>query len=231
MAKPGRTNAGPSSKRRSKPSLKIVITAGPTREYLDSVRFLSNPSSGKMGYAIAAAAARRGHDVVLVSGPVSLSPPPSVRVVSVETGKEMAAAAKQAFQDADAAIFAAAVCDYRPARRRSRKLPKRNSGLSIDLVPTEDIAATLGRSKGNRVTLAFALEDHDGRAKAERKRIAKHADAMLLNAPSNIDSNRAKFEFLDPGGAWHDWPEGTKARIAIRVVRSTEALCASRGWR
>lgn len=204
------------------------MTAGPTREYIDSIRFISNPSSGRMGYAIATAAAKRGHDVTLISGPVHLPRPRGATVVSVETGGEMATAAKRAFRTADAAIFTAAVCDYRPARRQPRKLPKQVDGMSIDLVATEDIAASLGRRKGRRITLAFALEDHEGRAKAERKRLAKHADAILLNGPANLNSDRAKFEFLDAVGQWHDWPEGTKAAVAMKIVRTIEELCTRR---
>lgn len=208
--------------------MSIVVTAGPTREYLDSIRFISNPSSGRMGYAIATAAAKRGHDVTLISGPVSLRAPAKVTLVRTETGQQMAEATKRAFRNADAAIFAAAVCDYRPRKRLARKLPKRNEGMTIDLVPTQDIAATLGRRKGRRITLAFALEDHDGRAKAARKRLAKNADAILLNGPANIDSSRAKFEFLDADGQWHEWPEGTKAQVASRIIRAVERLQATR---
>lgn len=215
------------SKRNARP-LNLIITAGPTREYLDTIRYLSNPSSGRMGYAIAAAAKQRGHSVKLISGPVAIAAPAGVQLIHAETGRDMAAAARRAFRDADAAIFSAAVCDYRPARRRTKKLPKQSEGLTLDLVATEDIAASLGRKKGRRVTIAFALEDHDGRKKAARKRIAKNADAILLNSPANIDSRRAKFEYLDADGEWHDWPEGSKSQLAIRIVRAVEALCGSR---
>ncbi len=128
------------SKRNARP-LNLIITAGPTREYLDTIRFLSNPSSGKMGYAIAAAAKQRGHSVTLISGPVAIAAPAGVQLIHADTGREMATAAKRAFRDADAAIFSAAVCDYRPVRRRTKKLPKQSDGLTIDLVATEDIAA------------------------------------------------------------------------------------------
>lgn len=221
------TEALPNLKHADHP-LRILITAGPTREYIDSIRYISNPSSGRMGYDIAKAAARRGHVVTLVSGPVALPAPKCVEVIHVETGREMANAAKRAFDNADAAIFAAAVCDYRPARRQMKKLPKQQNGLTLDLVATEDIAATLGKRKRNRVTLAFALEDHDGRKKAERKRDAKHADGILLNGPENLHAKRAKFEFLDAEGRWHDWPEGSKSQIALRIVQAIETMCRNR---
>lgn len=225
VAKDKRQIASPPNRRRLSHSLHIVITAGPTREYIDSIRFISNPSSGRMGYAIANAAARRGHRVTLVSGPVTLSAPKNVDIVHVETGRQMATATRCAFRTADAAVFAAAVCDYRPVKRARRKLPKQSGGLSLELEATEDIAASLGRRKGRRVTVAFALEDHNGRAKAERKRLAKHADAILLNGPANIESDRATFEFLDSQGAWSAWPSGPKSTIAVRIVRAVEGLC------
>ena len=130
----------------------ILITAGPTVEYLDSVRFISNGSSGKMGYAIAAAAARLGHKVTLVSGPVNLPPVRGVRMVRVTTAMEMLGEARTAFRSADAAVFAAAVCDYRPSRRFPGKTPKKKDGFALKLIPNPDIAATLSRRKGRRIT-------------------------------------------------------------------------------
>ncbi|HPF40529.1 MAG TPA: phosphopantothenoylcysteine decarboxylase [Phycisphaerae bacterium] len=227
MAKRRPQRASARSNRASDP-LHILITAGPTREYIDAIRFISNPSSGRMGYAIATAAAARGHRVTLVSGPVALPAPQGVETLLVETGREMATAAGRAFRDADAAIFTAAVCDYRPVRRERHKLPKNPDGVTIEMTTTEDIAASLGRRKGRRVTLAFALEDRNGRQKAERKRIVKHADAILLNGPANLNADRATFEFLDAEGRWHAWPSGTKQRIAERIIRTVEKMCASR---
>lgn len=212
-----------------KPSLRIVITAGPTREYLDTIRFISNPSTGRMGFAIAAAAARAGHDVTLISGPVELPDPPAVQVVRVETTNEMLAAGRRAFARADAAIFAAAVCDYRPKSRARRKLPKATRSMALQLEPTPDIAATLGRRKGSRVTIAFALEDHDGRRHAEAKLLKKHCDAIILNGPANVGSARANVEFLAFGGRWETWPEGSKRAIAGRIVRAVERLCEGHG--
>ncbi len=208
----------------AKPPLHIVVTAGPTREYFDSVRFISNPSTGKMGYAIARAAAARGHRVTLVSGPVEIPPPPNVTCVCVTTAAEMARATKAAFANADAAALTAAVCDYRPQRRANHKQAKKARSKTITLVPTEDIAAALGRRKGRRVTIAFAMEDHNARAHAERKMERKNSDAIVLNGPENVGSDRAKVEFLGRDGTWQTWPVGSKTHIAKRIVRELERL-------
>lgn len=231
--------------RHAKRSLRIVITAGPTREYLDSVRFLSNPSSGKMGYAIAEAAVGAGHDVTLISGPVSLKPPRGVRVVDVSSAAEMASAARAAFARADAAVFAAAVCDYRPLRRARRKLPKCSDRFALTLTPTIDIAASLGRVKGRRVTIAFALEDHDGRRHAEAKMLRKNCDAIVLNSPRAVASDMIRVEFLERGGrsgrakgtsardlgpdraSWQEWGEQPKEGVARRLVHVLERLTSA----
>ncbi len=208
------------------PRLHVVVTAGPTREYFDCVRFISNPSSGKMGYAIAEAAAVAGHRVTLISGPVALRPPRSRRVttISVTTAAEMAKATKEAFKEADAAVFTAAVCDYRPRRRAIRKLAKKHASKSVELVPTEDIAAACGRIKGDRITVAFAMEDHDGRAHAERKLTHKNCDAIVLNGPENVGCDRAAVEVLVRDGKWQPWPAGVKSAVAGRLIREIEHL-------
>ena len=212
--------------RRLAKRLRILITAGPTREYLDSVRFISNPSSGKMGYAIAAAARAAGHNVTLVSGPVALAPPAGVRIIHVESTAEMAAAAKKAFAKSDAAIFTAAVCDYRPRKRARRKLPKRGGGLALDLVPTIDIARTLGRRKGRRITVAFALEDHAARRHAESKLRRKNCDAIVLNSPATIGTKKARVEFLVLRRQWQIWPAAPKKTVGRRLIREVEKMAA-----
>lgn len=206
--------------------LRILITAGPTREYLDSVRFISNSSSGRMGYAIAKAAGEAGHRVTLISGPVAIAPPNGVRTIHVESAAEMAAAAKKAFTACKVAIFTAAVSDYRPRNRLRRKLPKCRGRLALNLAPTIDIAATLGRRKGRRITVAFALEDHSGRRHAESKLLSKNCDAIVLNSPATIGSEKAKVEFLVRGGKWRVWPIGTKNAIALRLLRAIEKMAS-----
>lgn len=210
------------------PPMRILITAGPTREYLDSVRFLSNPSTGRMGCALAQAAARRGHKVTLVSGPVPLPPPPGVRCVPVTSAAEMLAESRRAFARCDVAIFTAAVCDYRPVRRNARKLPKMRTRWTLELEPTDDIAATLGRTKGRRITIAFALEDHDARAHAQEKLRRKHCDAIILNSPESIGAEHIRAELYTPDLGWKRWPELPKRAAATRIIRLTEQLLAAR---
>ncbi len=211
--------------------MRILITAGPTREYFDTVRFISNPSSGKMGYALAAAAARRGHDVTLVSGPVAIDPPRGVRTVRVVTAAEMATATKRAFARADAAILTAAVCDYRPAKRARRKLKKSGRRLTVTLEPTEDIAATLGRRKGRRILIGFAMEDHNHRRFAAGKLARKRCDAIVLNGPANIGADLAEVEILVAGRDWDGPWRGTKRQVAARVIRLAERLATGRPTR
>lgn len=204
--------------------MNLLVSAGPTREYFDSVRFISNPSSGKMGYAIAREAAKRGHRVVLVSGPVSIDPPAGVEVVKVTTAAEMAKACKRAFKAADAAVMTAAVCDYRPVERLAYKRPKRKTAFRLLLEPTEDIAAALGRRKGRRLLVGFAMEDHDPRPHAERKLQEKNCDLIVLNGPENVGRNEASVEFFSPAEGWIGPFRGTKAQIARRLVRTIEQM-------
>jgi len=223
---PSRNRPATRASRRSR--LHVVITSGPTREFFDAVRFISNPSTGRMGYAIAAAAARRGHRVTLISGPVELRAPANVEVVRVTTAAEMAEATRRAFQNADAAVFTAAVCDYRPKQRADRKVAKSAKPKSVVLEPTEDIAASLGSIKGDRITIGFAMEDHNGRAHAERKLQRKRCDAIVLNGPRNVGSRDAEVSFLRAGGKWEAWPPGTKAQIALRLIRCVENLAVEK---
>ena len=216
---------------RKKQRLHIVITAGPTREYFDTVRFISNPSSGKMGYAIAVAAKTAGHTVTLISGPVAISPPKGIKIVSVISAAEMAAATREAFLTADAAIFTAAVCDYRPKRQVNRKTAKKKSTYTVELVPTEDIAAAMGEIKEGRVTIGFAMEDHHGRAHAERKLRRKHCDAIVLNHARTAGSDNAAVEFLTRGNRWQRWRSAPKAVVAKRLIRELECLVHAFGSR
>jgi len=207
-------------------ALKILVSAGPTREYFDSVRFISNASSGRMGYAVAREAARRGHEVTLVSGPVALKPPPHVTVIPVTTAAEMAHACKRVFRDADVAVMTAAVCDYRPARPSTRKLPKTGRPKRVLLEPTEDIAAALGRRKGRRLVVAFAMEDHDGLRHAEQKLRDKRCDLIVLNSLDSLGTRQSVVAFFEPATGWTEPIAGTKAAIARRLVRRIEQMTA-----
>lgn len=206
--------------------MRILITAGPTREYLDDVRFLSNASSGKMGYALAGAALAAGHEVILVSGPVSLSPPLGCQFHAVETTGEMYDACMKFFPECNGVIGAAAVCDYRPRERRAGKISKTGGALALELVETADILAELGRQKGNRWVVGFALESQNGRDSALRKLKAKSGDAIVLNQPDAIGSESSCVELIDNSGvAVATWIAG-KAEIARSLVAWIDANLA-----
>lgn len=165
---------------------KVVITAGPTYEKIDPVRFIGNYSSGKMGFAIAEECLRRGADVTLVAGPVSLTCSSGIRRLDVESCQDMYDAATSEFADADVAILAAAVADFRPALVAERKIKRGKDDMVITLCPTHDIAAALGASKKAGQTLvAFALETNDEEANAMRKLEKKNADFVVLNSLRN----------------------------------------------
>ena len=164
----------------------ILVTAGPTREYLDDVRYLTNGSSGRMGYALAAAGTSLGHRVTLVSGPTELDPPAGVELQAVVSGLEMQAEAERAFAKCQVAFGAAAVADYRPGRRQPGKPPKTSGSFSLALRSNPDIIAGLGGRKGDRVVVGFALEAAAGglEAAVERggpKLRAKHLDLLVVS--------------------------------------------------
>lgn len=163
---------------------RVMITAGPTEEPIDPVRFITNRSSGKMGYSIAVAAAQRGAQVTLISGPVQLDEPNDVEVVHVQTAQQMFEAANAAFKDADIAIFSAAVADVRPAHPANKKLKKSFDDAKLDnveLVQNPDILATMGKKKDQQLVVGFAAETNDVVANGLRKLATKHADMIVAN--------------------------------------------------
>ena len=210
--------------------MRILVTAGPTREYFDDVRFISNASSGRLGYAIAAEAARRGHHVVLISGPVGLPTPDGAELVPVVTGQEMLDACLNRFEDCDAAVMCAAVCDYRPASQAQGKAPKIRETHSVTLEPTEDICAILGQTKHgpehDRVVVGFALETHEGRARAEAKLRRKQCDAIVLNHPAGIGEDETTIEVFVPGEGWSGPRSGAKADLAADLIDLLDRLAA-----
>ena len=206
---------------------KLLVTAGPTYEKIDPVRFIGNYSSGKMGYAIANEAAARGADVVLVSGPVgdSLQVHPGVKLVKVESAVQMLEAAAEAFQTADIAILSAAVADYRPAREYDRKIKREKDGIeSPELVKNPDIAATLGASKHpGQILVGFALEtDHELDNAAEKLR-RKNLDMIVLNslrdkgAGFGVATNKVSLIYAD-GRERTDFPLKTKTEVAADIL-------------
>ncbi|HWF08360.1 MAG TPA: bifunctional phosphopantothenoylcysteine decarboxylase/phosphopantothenate--cysteine ligase CoaBC [Bryobacteraceae bacterium] len=159
----------------------VLITAGPTQEPLDPVRFLSNRSSGRMGYAIAQAAIGRGARVILVSGPVSLEPPRGAEVVSVRTAAEMRDAVFANLEPATVVIKCAAVADFRPSSESKQKIKKTSARISLELDPTPDILAELGRRRGDRLLIGFAAETENLEREARRKLETKNCDMIVAN--------------------------------------------------
>ena len=165
---------------------KIMITAGPTYEKIDPVRFIGNYSSGKMGFALAEECTKRGAEVTLISGPVSLACSPDIHRIDVESCEEMYQAATQAFEQRDAAILCAAVADFRPGEVADKKIKREKDDLELRLVPTHDIAAALGKMKQKHQRIvAFALETNDEESNAQKKRKKKNADFIVLNSTRN----------------------------------------------
>lgn len=165
---------------------KIMITAGPTYEKIDPVRFIGNYSSGKMGFALAEECCRRGAEVTLVAGPVSLSCSEAIHRIDVESCEEMYQAATKAFASTDVAILCAAVADFKPSEIADRKIKREKDDLELHLVPTHDIAAALGKMKQKHQRIvAFALETNDEEANAQKKRKKKNADFIVLNSTRN----------------------------------------------
>lgn len=200
--------------------MKYVVTAGPTREHLDPVRFLSNPSSGKMGFAVAAAAAKRGHETVLVSGPVSLKTPAGVRRIDVVSAREMLAAVKSEADEGSVVVAVAAVADFRPARRSPVKLKKRSMQGEIRLVRNPDILKSLKSAPVRRI--GFAAETHDVLAEAQRKCRDKKLDFIVANdvgepgSGFGVSTNRVTFVY--PDGSMKKLPLMSKRRVAERIV-------------
>lgn len=211
--------------------MRILVTAGPTREYFDPVRYLSNASSGRLGYAIAAAGVARGHQVLLISGPVELPPPSGVELVRIVSAAEMLDVCVRRFPECDAAVMAAAVCDYRPVHRMSLKLKRTQAELVLRLEPTVDICATLGRNKEKRIVIGFALEDHDGHVSAKAKLHDKHCDAIVLNAPSTIGAETATIQIYHRKGRWDAPRHGSKDDLAFYLIRTLEQLQAEQSDR
>jgi phosphopantothenoylcysteine decarboxylase / phosphopantothenate---cysteine ligase len=208
--------------------MRFLITAGPTREYLDSVRYFSNGSSGKMGYACAASAVQRGHKAVLISGPVDLAAPKGVRRVMVISAEQMWDAVMREFSRCDAVIMTAAVCDYRPKKTQRYKVKKGEGNLILELKRTPDILAGLGLLKKNQVLIGFAVEDQRGKANARRKFVGKNLDAIILNRPASIGADRSEFEMLTVGEKWQSLGILHKMALAKKLVVLAEKMFAAK---
>lgn len=199
----------------------ILVTAGPTREAIDPVRFISNRSSGKMGYALAKVARNMGAQVTLISGPVSLSPIPEVEMVNVESTEEMAIAVKNNCGDADYLFMVAAVADYSPANPSDKKIKRNSENKSIILKPALDILKSIrGKTKGK--VIAFALETHNGESEAQRKLVEKGADFMVLNYANEkgagFETSTNRVTIFSKAGNQIELKKDRKDRIAKKII-------------
>ncbi|MGE3314888.1 MAG: phosphopantothenoylcysteine decarboxylase [Planctomycetaceae bacterium] len=196
----------------------ILITAGPTREYLDDVRYLSNDSSGRMGYALAEAAVAAGHQVTIVSGPVHIPNPEGCVVIPVQTTEQMRDACVERFAKCDGVIAAAAVCDYKPRNRIPGKIAKTGDPITLEMIQTDDVLAELGRNKASRWVVGFALEATNARENALQKLRAKNCDWIVLNGPSAIGADDNSVEILGPNGEVLTSTSGAKRDVAQSLI-------------
>lgn len=197
---------------------RILITSGPTRQYIDPVRYLTNASSGRMGAALSEAALELGHDVVVVSGPVEVSYPKAAKLVSVVSTEEMLDCSREEFQHCDGLIGAAAPCDYRPQHVKEDKIHKTGAPLLLELVETDDVVATLGAAKGSRWVVGFALETEDHRLRSLAKLERKCCDLIVSNGVEAMDSLENCVEIIDPTGNVISDFAGPKAQIGRQIM-------------
>jgi len=211
----------------------FLITAGGTREHIDPVRFISNASTGKMGYALARAALGSRHVVTLITAHTGLRPPSRARTIQVDTSREMLQAVKACFPDCDCLVMAAAVSDYTVARPARTKIKKDRAGLTLELKPTQDILKWAGQHKasttrpgqaGQRLVVGFALEDRNVREHAERKLRDKQLDMIVANTPAAIGADQSALQIKIQGREWLDLPLGDKATHAKRIIRLISSL-------
>lgn len=207
---------------------RILITSGPTRQYLDPVRYLTNASSGRMGAALAAAALELGHDVTIVSGPVEVPYPAAAEVISVVSTEEMLTASRTTFDRCDGLIGAAAPCDYRPERVEDQKIAKTGGPLLLHLIETDDVVATLASEKGSRWVVGFALETDDHRLRALGKLERKRCDLMVSNGVAAMNSLENEVEILDPQGNVLRSAAGTKELVAQEILAVIQARLINR---
>lgn len=205
--------------------MRFLITAGGTREYLDPVRFLSNASSGKMGYALARAALKAGHEVTLITAPTALQPPAGAEIIRVESAADMFAAVKRHFARCDCLIMAAAVADYTPAHPSKTKLKKHAVRLTLELKPTPDILKWAGRQKERgQMLVGFALEDRDLRANAERKMREKNLDMIVANTPGAIGADTSTLHIKTTRSDWVEINAVRKAASAEHILHQIASL-------
>jgi len=200
---------------------RILITSGPTRQYLDPVRYLTNASSGRMGCALANAAIDAGHEVVVISGPVEVDYPKAAEVIPIVSTEEMLEQARRIFPTCDGLIGVAAPCDYRPVKIADQKIAKTGGPLVLHLIETPDVVATLGAEKQpGQWLVGFALETEDTHFRAITKLEKKSCDLMVLNGPQAMNSLENSVEIMDHSGNVIRHIEGTKAVVAAGIMET-----------
>ena len=198
---------------------RILITSGPTRQYIDPVRYLTNGSSGRMGAALAAAAVDAGHEVVVVSGPVDVEYPSAAEVISIISTEELLDACLEVFPTCNGLIGVAAPCDYRPLEIASQKIHKNGDPLTLELVETPDVVAMLGAMKNMQWMVAFALETSDQRMRALQKLERKSCDLIVVNGPDAMHAAETHCEVLNAEGHVLAALTGNKVDVAARIFR------------
>lgn len=201
------------------PLSRLLITSGPTRQYLDPVRYLTNASSGRMGRALAEAALELGHQVIVVSGPVEIEYPVAAEVIPVVSTEGMMTTCESIFPGCDGMIGVAAPCDYRPERVESSKISKTGGPLMLRLVETDDVVAKMAAQKKNRWVVGFALETDDARLRALAKMERKSCDLMVLNGAEAMNALATRVEIIDAGGQTVARSEGPKEQVARDIFR------------
>jgi len=203
----------------------FLITGGGTREYIDPVRFISNASSGRMGYALARAALKAGHKVTLITAPTTQRVPGGAKIIKVETATEMFEAVRKHFSRCDCLIMAAAVADYTPVRPAKTKIKKEDKFLTIKLKPTTDILKWAGRHKKKKqVVVGFALEDRKLRERAERKLKDKNLDMIIANTPAAVGADKSTVQIKTPDSSWTKIENASKITTAKRIIKMIERL-------
>jgi phosphopantothenoylcysteine decarboxylase/phosphopantothenate--cysteine ligase len=206
----------------------VLVTAGPTQEPIDPVRYISNRSSGKMGYAIAQAAAKRGARVILVSGPVHLPAPENVELIPVRTVEEMRRAVLEHLSESSIIVKAAAAADYYVSQVPKQKLKKTGTRLSLELDPAPDILAEIGQRKGSRLLIGFAAETENLLEEARRKMISKHCDMVVANLVNRdgvgFESDRNEVDIIAGSGEVVHAGPADKREIAARVLDQVSTL-------
>jgi phosphopantothenoylcysteine decarboxylase/phosphopantothenate--cysteine ligase len=198
---------------------RILITSGPTRQYLDPIRYLTNASSGRMGSAIAGAVLDAGHEAIVVSGPVEVEYPQQAEVIPVVSTEEMLEVCRKTFPTCIGLIGVAAACDYRPVKVAENKIRKTGEPLVVHFVETPDVVATLGSIKESQWMVAFALETEDQRMRALQKLERKSCDLVVVNGPKALASSETEVEIIDTQGTVIGSFSGSKPQVAREVLR------------